>query len=190
MHCIAFLLSFSYCSCIFLWWTQNTCWPLPFLSANFSSWLSRNLHFLLIWYTGLLPPMNMGLDSLFWQETKKKREFNTFSNTQEGKVRPSSLHRKVHIISYSYWRIEPNSLSSAKTSGKITFIPSLFTCSTKNISFWIYDLLSMTVSHATTPLSCFWHRIWSMDLASLAAAKMMSCFHACLPACSNLLEYC
>lgn len=117
------------------------------------------------------------------KKKKKNWEFNTFSNTQEGKVRPSSLHRKVHIISYSYWRIEPNSLSSAKTSGKITFIPSLFTCSTKNISFWIYDLLSMTVSHATTPLSCFWHHIWSMDLASLAAAKMMSCFHACLPAC-------
>lgn len=116
------------------------------------------------------PLLNLG--SLLWQEAKNKIwEFHIFSKTQEGKVRPSSLHKKGHKILYNYLCTESNSLS-AKTSRKITFIPSLFTCSTKKkINFWIYDLLSMTVTHATTPLSCLWHSIWSMNLASLAAAR-------------------
>lgn len=40
----------------------------------------QKIAFLAHWiHTGLLPPMNMGLGSSFWQETKKKRTENFIS---------------------------------------------------------------------------------------------------------------
>lgn len=173
------------------------CWPLPFLSANLSSQLSRKLHFLLAVYTQAY--FHRGTWASFSRKRKKNWEVHIFSNTREGKIRSFSLHKKGHVISRSYFRIELMPCVQLKLPERYLFFHRHSPALQKMYIFGSMTAYtgSMTVSHAALNhcLVSVWNSIWSMDLASLAAArqpqasqhasaaKMMCSFQASPPAC-------
>ena len=75
------------------------------------------------------------------RKEKRIEKFTSFLNTQGGKIRSLHLHKNRRVISCSYFCIEYNALCSARTSSKISSLPSLCTCSAKNVRFWINDCL-------------------------------------------------
>lgn len=182
---------------------QNTCWPLPCLPANLSSQLSRKLCFLLAVYTQAYFHKEHG--HLLTGNEKRIEKFTCFLIPRREKSDHYVCIRGC-VISCSYFCTECNALCSAKTSRQTPSLPSLFTCSAKHVHFGSMTTYtkSMTVSQAALSHCLFsvWNSIWSMDPASLAAArqpqasqhasaaKMMCSFQACLPACSFLLGYC